>query len=38
MKKLEFDIYIDSDMIIGQSDNIVAIVEPKFFVHTDNTI
>jgi len=32
MKKLEFDIYIGSGMIIGQVDNIVAIVEPKFFV------
>ena len=32
MKKLEFDIYIGSGMIIGQADNIVAIVEPKFFV------
>ena len=32
MKNLEFDIYIGSAMIIGQADNIVAIVEPKFFV------
>lgn len=32
MRKLEFDIYIGSSMIMGQSDNIVAIVVPKFLV------
>ncbi len=32
MNKLNFEIFIGSKMVVGQAENIVAIVKPQFFI------